>query len=110
MMGSGLSRARRTVGCSSGTRRRRLRNVCYRATRTLVRPSSVLSRECALTRFSVISIDLSPAGSVLATGSGDWQARICTHLSLLFTGLPVDTFRRELQYPMMTLLLLSVYI
>jgi len=25
----------------------------------------------------VISIDLSPAGSVLATGSGDWQARIC---------------------------------
>ena len=28
----------------------------------------------------VISIDLSPAGSILATGSGDWQARICTHL------------------------------
>ena len=26
---------------------------------------------------SVISIDLSPAGSLLATGSGDWQARIC---------------------------------
>ncbi|PCH39459.1 WD40 repeat-like protein [Wolfiporia cocos MD-104 SS10] len=26
---------------------------------------------------SVISIDLSPAGSILATGSGDWQARIC---------------------------------
>ena len=26
---------------------------------------------------SVISIDLSPAGNVLATGSGDWQARIC---------------------------------
>lgn len=25
----------------------------------------------------VISIDLSPAGSILATGSGDWQARIC---------------------------------
>ena len=29
---------------------------------------------------SVISIDLSPAGSILATGSGDWQARICTYL------------------------------
>lgn len=28
---------------------------------------------------SVISIDLSPAGSILATGSGDWQARICTY-------------------------------
>ena len=25
----------------------------------------------------VISIDLSPAGNILATGSGDWQARIC---------------------------------
>lgn len=35
-----------------------------------------------LTRLflSVISIDLSPAGSVLATGSGDWQARICAFL------------------------------
>ncbi|KAF9237359.1 WD40-repeat-containing domain protein [Melanogaster broomeanus] len=28
---------------------------------------------------SVISIDLSPAGSTLATGSGDWQARICAY-------------------------------
>ncbi|KAI0032852.1 WD40-repeat-containing domain protein, partial [Vararia minispora EC-137] len=27
---------------------------------------------------SVISIDLSPATSLLATGSGDWMARICT--------------------------------
>jgi hypothetical protein len=26
---------------------------------------------------SVISIDLSPVGGVLASGSGDWQARIC---------------------------------
>ena len=36
---------------------------------------------------AVISIDLSPAGNVLATGSGDWQARICTcalRLSFLF--------------------------
>lgn len=31
---------------------------------------------------SVISIDLSPAGNVLATGSGDWQARICALPSL----------------------------
>jgi general transcriptional corepressor TUP1 len=29
---------------------------------------------------SVISIDLSPAGGLLATGSGDWQARICEFL------------------------------
>ena len=33
-----------------------------------------------LTFPPVISIDLSPAGSILATGSGDWQARICTYL------------------------------
>ncbi|KAH9848341.1 WD40-repeat-containing domain protein [Lenzites betulinus] len=30
----------------------------------------------------VISIDLSPAGNVLATGSGDWQARIWTYTTL----------------------------
>lgn len=28
----------------------------------------------------VISIDLSPSGGHLATGSGDWQARVCTSL------------------------------
>ena len=27
--------------------------------------------------FLVISVDLSPAGGIMATGSGDWQARIC---------------------------------
>ena len=32
----------------------------------------------------VISIDLSPAGSILATGSGDWQARICMSPILQF--------------------------
>ena len=30
---------------------------------------------------SVISIDLSPMGGLLATGSGDWQARICKSFS-----------------------------
>lgn len=29
-------------------------------------------------RKLVISIDLSPTASLLATGSGDWAARICT--------------------------------
>jgi glucose repression regulatory protein TUP1 len=28
-------------------------------------------------RNSVLSVDLSPTGNVLATGSGDWEARIC---------------------------------
>ncbi len=36
---------------------------------------------------SVISIDLSPAGNVLATGSGDWQARICEFFSFFLTFL-----------------------
>jgi len=31
---------------------------------------------------SVISIDLSPAGNFLATGSGDWQARIWSYGSV----------------------------
>jgi WD40 repeat protein len=40
---------------------------------------SWFSRELIVDVFPpVISIDLSPAGSILATGSGDWQARICT--------------------------------
>ena len=29
----------------------------------------------------MISIDLSPAGGLLATGSGDWQARVCEFIS-----------------------------
>lgn len=29
--------------------------------------------------FRFPSIDLSPAGNVLATGSGDWQARIWSY-------------------------------
>lgn len=41
--------------------------------------SSSGSFGCSVTCSAVISIDLSPAGSVLATGSGDWQARICAH-------------------------------
>jgi hypothetical protein len=32
---------------------------------------------------SVISIDLNPVGGVLASGSGDWQARICAYSVLL---------------------------
>ena len=34
----------------------------------------------------VIATDLSPAGNLLATGSGDWQARICTFsIDFIFT-------------------------
>lgn len=31
----------------------------------------------------VMSVDLSPVGSMLATGSGDWEARMCAHCKLL---------------------------
>jgi hypothetical protein len=40
-------------------------------------PDSIRAPSVDSTSVLVISIDLSPAGSVLATGSGDWQARIC---------------------------------
>lgn len=59
--------------------------------------------------FTVISIDLSPAGNVLATGSGDWQARICASpLPFYFEKLPSDVDRvfRELQYHIMILVTL----
>lgn len=34
--------------------------------------------------FAVISIDLSPTGGMLATGSGDWGARLCAFSFLFF--------------------------
>lgn len=46
-----------------------------------------------LRRRPVISIDLSPAGNILATGSGDWQARICAFLNTLYLSLS-DTHLR----------------
>ena len=50
--------------------------------RWLLAPSvfrfSVLFCMANVLRSAVISIDLSPAGNILATGSGDWTARICT--------------------------------
>jgi len=33
--------------------------------------------------LAVISIDLSPTGGQLATGSGDWQARVCESAVLI---------------------------
>ena len=39
---------------------------------------------------SVISIALSPGGGLLATGSGDWQAKIC-ELHLFFARGPDRT-------------------
>ena len=45
---------------------------------------------------SVISIDLSPMGGLLATGSGDWQARICTFFSSETCALMLMLLDREL--------------
>ena len=83
MMGSGLFRAQKTEAFSSGTLGRQLYNACCRDIRILVRVFHVVSR-MTLICVIVISIDLSPAGSILATGSGDWQARICISHFLLF--------------------------
>ena len=39
---------------------------------------------------AVISIDLSPTGGYLATGSGDWQARVCKSISV--DPCPISTY------------------
>ena len=46
---------------------------------------------------SVISIDLSPMGGLLATGSGDWQARICKLLSCHAALYYCSSLHRELR-------------
>lgn len=46
----------------------------------------------------VISIDLSPVGSLLATGSGDWQARICAHSFVLGIWTFLTSSFRELYH------------
>ena len=52
-----------------------------------------------LTMRLVISVDLSPTGGMLATGSGDWSARLCgVFLRLLLQCLLIsDVFFRELR-------------
>lgn len=81
-MGCGLFQGPRTVAYSSGTPTVQLCSVCSKDTRILVgNKNQIMSVD--LRRCPVISIDLSPAGNILATGSGDWQARICAFLSNL---------------------------
>ena len=78
-MGNGLFQGPRTVVFSSGTRTVQQCSVCCKGTRILVSDQNWFI-SVDLRRCLVISIDLSPAGNILATGSGDWQARICTYL------------------------------
>lgn len=77
-MGNGLSQGPKTEVCNSGMHTLQLYSVCFRDTRTLVSTERSDHYRMNLNFGAVISIDLSPAGNVLATGSGDWQARICT--------------------------------
>ena len=49
----------------------------------------------------VISIDLSPSASLLATGSGDWAARICTCHFYVYSHFPMNWIR-ELQHRMIS--------
>ena len=84
MMVHGLYLDLKIVASNFGTQELPLCNVCCRDIK--IRVSFLVSfpllccllRELIANISSVISIDLSPAGSILATGSGDWQARICT--------------------------------
>lgn len=46
----------------------------------------------SLTFFSVISVDFSPAGNILATGSGDRRARICMSSIFVFCFLVTNSF------------------
>lgn len=62
-------------------------------------PTPLGHSEADRSSVPVISIDLSPAGNVLATGSGDWQARICK--TFVFSKFAVDLlfgYFRELLY------------
>jgi hypothetical protein len=79
MMASGWFLGRKIAACSSGIREQRLCSVCCRDIRILVCLLLVFLPGPGDVDFGlvVISIDLSPAGNILATGSGDWQARIC---------------------------------
>ena len=87
----GLYRDLKIVVSYFGIRKVRLCNVCCRDIKIRVSFNSssfpisfflfVFIYIKAIANVSpVISIDLSPAGSILATGSGDWQARICMYL------------------------------
>ena len=84
MMVHGLYRDLKIVVSNFGIRGLRLCNVCCRGIK--IRVSFYFFFffpfifKAIANVSSVISIDLSPAGSILATGSGDWQARICTYL------------------------------
>ena len=46
---------------------------------------------------SVVSVNLSPTGGLLATGCGDWQARICKPLSCLAVLYYCSSLHRELR-------------
>jgi len=68
------------VVCNSGMQKVLLYNVCSKDTKIRVYIAWQVPGNIFADSQLVISIDLSPAGSILATGSGDWQARICTYL------------------------------
>jgi hypothetical protein len=83
MMVHGLYLDLKIVVSNFGTREVRLCNVCCRDIKIRVSFFLFFVLRGIANVSPVISIDLSPAGSILATGSGDWQARICTSPILL---------------------------
>src|ERR1700721_1938162 len=78
MMVHGLYQDLKIVVSSFGIREVRLCNVCCTDIHIQVSFFAFsLWKKFVNVSFQVISVDLSPAG-ILATGGGDWQARICT--------------------------------
>jgi WD40 repeat protein len=79
-MGDGWYLDPKTEVFNSGTRIRNKLISCFRVTRIRVRPrvsvNSLGSTDSIISHLPVISIDLSKQGDLLASGSGDCQARI----------------------------------
>jgi len=76
------------VAYDSGMRRVLVYNVYSKDTKIRVYIAWQIPGNTFADSQLVNSIDLSPAGNVLATGSDDWQARIC--LCLLICRIILD--------------------
>jgi hypothetical protein len=87
-MAHGWSRDPKIKAFSSGTPLMHRLKWFYTVIKIQVRGLAACVHSNAGIRFDsslpllVISIDLSPTGGVLASGSGDWSVRVCTYITL----------------------------
>lgn len=87
-MAGGFFRDLKIAACISGTRGLLHCNLCYRGIKTPVSAFHLyvmldLAPDEDVILLSVISLDINPLGGMLATGSGDYTARICQSLVYL---------------------------